>query len=93
MDYGVVKAIPIGAVALSFCGFFARGLGALVEAPWVLAAKIVALFVYVGLGMVALRPRTPPRLRAAAWVGALAVYGYIVSVALTKSATGWFAAL
>ena len=35
MDYGVVKAIHQGAVALSLAGFFARGLGALNGAAWV----------------------------------------------------------
>lgn len=55
--------------------------------PW-LAAKIIALLVYIGLGMVALNPRRTLKLRAAAWVAALASFGYIVSVALTKSAWG-----
>lgn len=55
--------------------------------PW-LAAKIVALLAYIGLGLVALNPRRALKLRAAAWVAALASFGYIVSVALTKSAWG-----
>lgn len=55
--------------------------------PW-LGAKIVALLVYIGLGLVALNPRRALKLRAAAWVAALASFGYIVSVALTKSAWG-----
>lgn len=55
--------------------------------PW-LAAKIVALVVYIALGMVALNPRRPVRMRAGAWVAALLVVGYIVSVAITKSVLG-----
>lgn len=55
--------------------------------PW-LAAKIVALVVYVGLGMVALKPTRPTPVRLAAFAGALATVGYIVSVALTKSVLG-----
>lgn len=55
--------------------------------PW-LAAKIVALVVYIGLGMVALKPTRPTPVRLAAFAGALATVGYIVSVALTKSALG-----
>lgn len=55
--------------------------------PW-LAAKIVALFVYVGLGMVALNPKRPLATRATAWVGAMLVVGYIVTVALSKSLLG-----
>ena len=56
--------------------------------PW-LAAKIVALLVYIVLGMVALNPKRPLRLRAVAWLAALASFGYIVSVALTKSPLGF----
>lgn len=63
------------------------------ELPW-LRAKIVGLVVYIGLGIVALRPTragSPPRpmrVRLVFWVGALLVFGYIVSVALTKSPSG-----
>lgn len=57
-----------------------------------LAAKIVALVVYIGLGMLALRPGRPRALRAAAWIGALLVFGYIVSVALSKDPHGWLRA-
>ena len=89
--YAVLKAIHVGAVALSGAGFFARGLGMLAGARWVhgrlarvaphlvdttllvsavalawtlrvspltdawLAAKLIGLLAYVGLGLVALR--------------------------------------
>lgn len=126
MDYAVVKTIHQSAVALSFTGFFARGLASfagagwvrgrpaktlphivdsvlllsalwlwwslrlsLDEAPWILA-KIIGLLVYIGLGMLALKPGRPPAVRAGAWVAALLVFGYIVSVALTKSVLGFF---
>jgi uncharacterized membrane protein SirB2 len=65
--------------------------------PWELAwlrAKIVGLVVYIALGIVALRPtragREPRamRVRFLCWVGALLVFGYIVSVAVTKSPCG-----
>jgi uncharacterized membrane protein SirB2 len=52
--------------------------------PW-LTAKLAALFVYIGLGVLALRPGRPKRLRVGAWLAALAVFGYIVGVALTRS--------
>ena len=61
------------------------------NAPWLLA-KIVGLVVYVGLGVVALRPGSSRTLRAAAWVGALATAAWIVSVALTKNPLGVFGA-
>ncbi len=65
--------------------------------PWELSwlrAKIVGLVVYIALGIMALRPNRegnlprPIRVRAVFWVGALLVFGYIVSVALTKSPWG-----
>lgn len=122
--YATVKLIHMSAVAVSFCGFFARGVGMLLGAAWVrgraahtlphvvdtvllgsavtlawllrlnpldtpwLAAKIVGLLAYIGLGMVALRPGRPPTVRGTAWAAALVVFGYIVSVAMTKSAAG-----
>jgi len=135
MSYEALKAIHVGAVALSVCGFTARGLGVLASASWVrhrvartlphfidtvlllsalgmlwlvhlspfavpwLRAKIAGLIVYIALGTLALRPARAGRagrprcVRLAAWIGALAVFGYIVSVALTKSPLGaavWF---
>jgi uncharacterized membrane protein SirB2 len=62
-------------------------------APW-LRAKIIGLLLYIGLGTVALREARSARkatsrtLRLAAWLGALAVFGYIVSVAVTKDPMG-----
>jgi uncharacterized membrane protein SirB2 len=130
MSYEALKMIHVCAVALSFCGFAARGIGVLREASWVrrrlvrtlphvidtvllasalgmlwvvrlppwatpwLRAKVVGLVIYIALGMVALRPaRTaragrPRRTRLLAWIGALAVFGYIVSVAVTKRPLG-----
>jgi len=49
-----------------------------------LTAKIVALVAYIGLGMVALRRGRTRAQRAAAFVLALLVFGYIVAVALTR---------
>lgn len=51
--------------------------------PW-LTAKILALVVYVALGTVALRRRS-----ARAWLAALAVFLYIVAVALTHDVLPW----
>jgi uncharacterized membrane protein SirB2 len=59
-----------------------------VNAPWLLA-KIIGLVVYVGLGVVALRPGNPRPVRAAAWVGALVTALWIVSVAITKNPLGF----
>lgn len=127
MDYFTLKLVHQTAVALSFCGFVARGAGSLAGAAWVrsraarslphlvdsvlllsaltlaftlridpvnspwLLAKLTALMVYIGLGIVALRPSFPLRTRTIAWVAALLTFGYMVSVALTKSPAGVFA--
>ena len=61
-------------------------------APWLLA-KIVALLVYIGLGMVALRPGRRLPVRAAAWLAALATFAYIVSVAISKHPAGFLGAI
>lgn len=62
------------------------------NAPWLLA-KIAGLVVYVGLGVVALRPGRPAAVRATAWLAALATAAWIVSVALTKSPLGYLGVL
>jgi uncharacterized membrane protein SirB2 len=56
--------------------------------PW-LSAKIIALFVYIGLGMVALRFGRSKRTRVSAWLLALLTAGYMVSVAYSKSPLGF----
>lgn len=58
--------------------------------PW-LGAKVVGLLLYIGLGMVALRPQLPWRWRAAAFAAALLCFAQIVATAITKSALGLLA--
>ena len=60
------------------------------EQPW-LMAKIIALLVYIGAGMVALRFGRSKRERLNAWLFGLVTILYIVSVAFSKSVLGWFA--
>lgn len=50
--------------------------------PW-LAAKIVALLLYIGLGMLAFRFGKTREMRLTAWLSAQAVFFYIVAVAIT----------
>ena len=59
------------------------------EQPW-LMVKIVALLVYIGIGLVALKLGCSKRIRLFAWLLGLVTFTYIVSVALSKSALGWF---
>ena len=122
-----VKTIHIVFVALSFTGFFIRGIWMLMESRllkqiWVriipqfvdtvllvsaiilaiqlrfspfehawLAAKIIALLVYIGIGLVALRFGRTKLIRLVAWLLGMVIFSYIVSVALSKSVSGWFA--
>jgi uncharacterized membrane protein SirB2 len=53
------------------------------EHGW-LMAKIVALIVYIVLGTIAIKRGETPLQRTLAFVGALAVFGYIAAVAVTK---------
>lgn len=55
-----------------------------VATPWVMA-KIIALVIYIGLGLVALRLGRTKLVRISAWLAALLVFSYIVAVALSKS--------
>jgi len=58
--------------------------------PW-LAAKLAGLLVYIALGSVALRPSSASMpTRAASGFAALLVFGWIVSVAITKQPLGVF---
>jgi uncharacterized membrane protein SirB2 len=124
---GTLKTIHVTFAALSFTGFFIRGIWMLRDSPllkqrWVkitphvvdtvllvsaivlavrlrlspldqpwLMAKIIALVAYIGVGMVALRIGRTKTVRTAAWVLGMVIFAYIVSVAVTRSALGWFA--
>ncbi len=50
-----------------------------------LTAKVLALAVYIVLGMLALRPGRPKPARVACWIAAQAVFLYMVAVAFTRN--------
>jgi uncharacterized membrane protein SirB2 len=54
------------------------------QMPW-LTAKLCALVAYILLGGVALKYGRTKFIRALAYAGALATFGYIVAVAVTKN--------
>lgn len=56
-----------------------------------LSAKVIALILYIALGMVALRPGRDRRVRIVAWISAMLVFAYIVGVAVTRSPIGLWA--
>jgi uncharacterized membrane protein SirB2 len=121
MDYTFVKYLHVSCAALSYAGFFARGVlmiraAPLLQARWVrivphvvdtvllataialavmsrqypfiepwLTAKVVALVIYIGVGVVALRRGTTKRGRVTAWIIAQLVFIYMVAVAATRS--------
>ena len=50
-----------------------------------LTAKVVALFFYIGLGMLALTYGKTKQIRIVSWIAAQLCFLYIVAVALTKN--------
>lgn len=89
----VAKALPhvIDTLLLASALTMAWGAGFTPEnAPW-MTTKIVLLLVYIGLGVVALRPAQPRARRQAAGIAAILVFAHIVAVAFTKQPLGLFA--
>ena len=62
------------------------------QLPW-LVAKIIALLVYIGLGMVAFRFARSKSARLLAWLGSIGVFVYMLGVALNKSPASWWVVL
>lgn len=57
-------------------------------APW-LAAKIVALLLYIIIGSIALKHGKTKQIRLTAWLVAQAFFFYMVSVAITHNPMPW----
>lgn len=55
-----------------------------------LTTKVVLLVVYIILGTYALKRGHTASVRWAAWIAALIVYGFIISVARAHHPAGWF---
>lgn len=51
-----------------------------------LTAKVLALMLYIVVGAIGLKYGRTKKIRVAAWLGAIAVFTYIVLVALTRQA-------
>lgn len=58
--------------------------------PWILA-KIVLLLAYIGVGTVAIKRGKTPRQRGIAAVVAVAIFLYIVGIAIAHNPLSWFA--
>ena len=58
---------------------------------WV-TAKVLGVIAYIILGTLALRAASTRKMRIICWLAALAVFGWIVSVALSRQPAGFLAA-
>jgi uncharacterized membrane protein SirB2 len=89
-----VKIVPhcIDTVLLASALWLAWQLGAAGMRGW-LVAKVIAVLVYIAAGTVALKRGRTRGVRIAALIVALTTFGYIVSVALTKSPLGFLSGL
>jgi uncharacterized membrane protein SirB2 len=85
LPHAVDSVLLLSALALAGMAGFHPG-----NSPWI-TAKLAGLVVYIGLGVVALKPGRPVAVRAVAWGAALATVGWIVSVAVTKNPLGYLA--
>jgi uncharacterized membrane protein SirB2 len=85
-----VRIVPhcVDTILLASALWLAWQLGVEGTRGW-LAVKVVGVFVYIAAGTVALKRGRTPAARIAALVVALLTFGYIVSVALTKSPLGY----
>ncbi len=125
MDYGLVKLIHVGTVAITLPLFVLRGIWMTADSPrlqarWVkilphvndtillasgiglavllrqypfvngwLTAKLLALLAYIALGTIALKRGKTRPIRITAFLLALAVFAYLVAVALTHQVLPW----
>ena len=86
----VVKILPhVVDTILLVCGVY---LAAIIgpEQPWILV-KIIALIAYIGVGTIAIKRGKTPRTRGYAALVAIAIFLYIVGVALSHDPLSWLA--
>ena len=87
LSYGIDSVLLTAATMLFSmlpAGMFANG--------W-LAAKLLLLVGYVGLGILAMRTTRPPRQRTGFYLAALTAYGCIYGIARSHHPLGWLAGL
>ncbi|MBP6019197.1 MAG: SirB2 family protein [Burkholderiaceae bacterium] len=86
----VVKILPhVIDTVLLVCGVI---LAAMIgpNQPWILA-KVIALIAYIGVGTIAIKRGKTPRSRGFAAIVAVAIFFYIVGVALAHNPLSWLA--
>jgi len=104
MTYVMIKSVHMITGIVTICGFILRGIDTLfllsgIALVWMLhlnvfseswlLAKFAGLIVYIVLGTFAIKRGATLQIRIIAFVGALAVFAYIVGVALAKSPASW----
>ena len=85
----VVRILPhVVDTVLLVCGVI---LAAMIgpNQPWILT-KILLLIVYIAVGTIAIKRGKTPRTRATAALIAVAVFAYIVGVAVNHDSLSWF---
>ncbi len=58
------------------------------EQPWILA-KVIGVLLYIGVGTVAIKRGKTPATRAIAAIVAVAIFAYIVGVAINHNPLSW----
>lgn len=92
LQHRVVRILPhVVDTVLLVCGFI---LAAMIgpNQPWILT-KIVLLIVYIGVGTIAIKRGRTTRSRIIASLIAIAIFAYIVGVAIAKDSASWFTML
>ena len=91
LQHKAVKITPhvIDTVLLVCAILLSIMMGPAAAQPWVLT-KIVLLIAYIGVGTIAIKRGRTPRSRAIAAVIAIAIFIYIVGVALKHHPASWF---
>ncbi len=92
LQHRLVRIVPhvIDTVLLTCGVILAAMIGP--NQPWILT-KIVLLFVYIGVGTIAIKRGRTKKSRLTAALIAVAVFAYIVGVAISHDSASWFSML
>jgi len=92
MQWRFVRIAPhvIDTVLLACGVWLAAMLGAAALQPWILA-KLIGLVLYIGVGTIAIKRGKTPASRGIAALLAIAIFMYIVGVAIRHNPLSWMA--
>lgn len=91
LQHKLVRTLPhVVDTILLLCGVtLATMLGAAANQPWLLL-KIVLLIAYIMVGSFAIKRGRTPTSRGIAALIAIAIFVYIIGIAVTRSSLSWF---